>query len=37
MKAVFDDALKGVYRDVEAVAPSEETVDYKQIATLGVG
>lgn len=37
MKAVFDDALKGVYRDVEAVAPTEETVDYKQIATLGVG
>lgn len=37
MKAVFDDALKGVYRDVEAVAPIEETVDYKQIATLGVG
>ena len=37
MKAVFDDALKGVYRVVEVVAPSEETVDYKQIATLGVG
>lgn len=37
MKVIFDDALKGAYRDVEAVAPIEETVDYKQIATLGVG
>ncbi|MCF0234139.1 MAG: hypothetical protein HUK22_04075, partial [Thermoguttaceae bacterium] len=36
MKAVFDDALKGAYHDFDASAPSEETVDYKQIATLGV-
>lgn len=37
MKAVFDDALKGAYHDFEAATPTEETVDYKQVATLGVG
>ena len=36
MKAVFDDALKGAYRDFDAVAPVEETVDYKQVGTLSV-
>ncbi len=38
MKSViFDDALKGAYTDVEVSAQVEETIDYKQVASLGVG
>ncbi|MBP5621448.1 MAG: DUF4190 domain-containing protein, partial [Thermoguttaceae bacterium] len=33
---IFDDALKGGYTDIEVANQVEETVDYKQIATLGV-
>lgn len=35
-KVIFDDALKGAYTDFNVEQPKEETVDYKQIATLGV-
>ena len=35
-EAIFDDALKGAYHDIEATPTGEETVDYKQVATLGV-
>lgn len=37
MKAIFDDALKGAFHDFDAAEPTEATVDYKQVATLGVG
>lgn len=33
---IFDDALKGAYTDIEVANQVEETVDYKQVATLGV-
>ncbi|MBQ9811796.1 MAG: DUF4190 domain-containing protein [Thermoguttaceae bacterium] len=33
---IFDDALKGGYTDIEVANQVEETVDYKQVATLGV-
>ena len=35
-EVIFDDALKGAYTDIEIASHSEETVDYKQVATLGV-
>ncbi len=37
MKRIFDDALKGAYNNIEVAQNSEETVDYKQVATLSVG
>ena len=36
-EVIFDDALKGAYNDIEAGPTVEETVDYKQVASLGVG
>ncbi len=33
---IFDDALKGGYADIEVANQVEETVDYKEVATLGV-
>ena len=35
-KVIFDDALKGAYSDISVGQQSEETVDYKQVTTLGV-
>ena len=35
-KVIFDDALKGAYTDIEIEHSNEETVDYKQVTTLGV-
>ena len=36
-EVIFDDALKGAYHDIDVVQPVDETIDYKQVATLGVG
>ncbi len=36
-KVIWDDALKGSYSDVDAGVRVDETVDYKQVASLGVG
>ena len=36
-EVIFDDALKGAYHDIDVSQPVEETIDYKQVATLGVG
>lgn len=36
-KVIFDDALKGAYTDFNVEQPKEETVDYKQVTSLGVG
>ena len=35
-KVIFDDALKGAYSDINVDQQREETVDYKQVTTLGV-
>ena len=35
-KDIFDSSLKGVYHNIDVSQPTEETVDYKQVATLGV-
>ena len=35
-KDIFDSSLKGVYHNIDVSQPAEETVDYKQVATLGV-
>ena len=37
MKQIFDDALKGAYHSIDAAQDTEQTVDYKQVATLSVG
>ena len=34
-KVIWDDALKGSYSDVDAGVRVDETVDYKQVASLG--
>lgn len=36
-QVIWDDALKGGYTDIDTPQASEETIDYKQVASLGVG
>lgn len=36
-EVIFDDALKGAYTDIEVANQTEETVDYKQVASYAVG
>ena len=36
-QVIFDDALKGGYSELSTTHATEETIDYKQVASLGVG